>query len=946
MQRIIPFLLVLLFQLTLTAQFLPRFVITNGDVRYMSNEIIIKLSEKVKSDPSGNVILNLETFQQLREAKVTGAKLLFNSSQLKSTGLDRIVSVTYLENTDPLIVASKLARNPLVEWAEPRYVYESTFVPNDPSLGLQWALTKISAASAWDLSTGDTSVVIGIVDTGVDWDHPDLNANIKRNWGEIPNNNIDDDNNGYVDDFLGWDFGGLVGIPDPDPMEDQPDHGTHVAGISSAVTNNAIGVSSIGFNCKLLAVKTCQNNNRNPSNQPYIIYGYEGIMYAAMRGAKVINCSWGGGGYSILGQAVIDQATEMGALVVAAAGNNNSDDLFYPASYDKVLSVASTNQGDQKSSFSNYGTAIDVSAPGESIYNTWMDDTYLYLSGTSMASPLAAGLAGLVRSKFPSLSPVQAAERIRATADNINTANPAFTDQLGKGRINAFKALSNETVTSVRGYNIVLSDAEGGDGDGVFENGESISVRAYFKNYLSPVTGLSIGLESTNLNANVTMPTIFINQMGTLDSTSNNATPFRFTITTAAQNAPLRFKFNYAAAGYADYQWIKAVANPTYATQSGNDVAVTITSKGTLAYNDYPSNLQGTGFKYKGSSNYLFEGALMLATSASNVSDAARNSSGGSAQNADFTVVKPFTLRAPGAVADVEGDAVFNDNAAGASKLGVTVKLNSYTYTSAPYDNFIILRYKIINNTTSAISNLYGGLFFDWDLVDGSGTDDYTQWDTTGFFGYVYHLGGSPDDWVASALISDNKYGFWGILNAGGDGGFQIYDGFSDSEKWQALSSGIGKARAGGGDVSNVVSSGPHNISPGDSISIAFALAGASDLAGLRNAVSNARNKYISILTDVIEEKALAEIKTELFRCYPNPATERATISFALKKGGAVSLKVYDIIGNKVAVLVEGALPTGKHNYSVETKNLPSGIYFYELVSEGFKSAGKLVVMK
>lgn len=927
-------------------QFLPQYVIGKGDVRYLSNEIIVKFREDVRSDASGKVTLPLDAAHLLREAKAGNARLLFNSPRIRSKELNRIVSVSYMENLDPFLAASKLAKHPLVEWAEPRYVYESAFVPNDPSLNLQWALQKINASAAWDLSTGDTSLVIGIIDTGVDWDHPDLNANIKRNWAETPNNNIDDDNNGYVDDFLGWDFGGLTGVADPNPMEDQPDHGTHVAGISSAVTNNSTGVASIGYNCKILAVKTCQDNYRNTSNQPYIVYGYEGIMYAAVRGAKVVNCSWGGGGYTILGQAVIDEVTAMGTLVVAAAGNNNSGGLFYPASYDKVLSVASTNQGDQKSSFSNYGFEVDVSAPGESIYNTWMNDTYLYLSGTSMASPLAAGLAGLVMSKFPQLSPAQAAERIRATADNINSANPGYVDFLGKGRINAFAALNNATVISVRGYNIVLSDAEGGDGDGVFENGESISVRAYFKNYLSPVSGLSIGLESTNANATVSIPTVLFNQIGTLDSVSNISNPFRFTITTTAANAPLRFKLNYAASGYSDYQWIQAVANPTYATQSGNDVALTVTSKGTLAYNDYPSNLQGGGFKYKENSNFLFEGALMLATSASRVSDAARNNSNGSAQNADFTVVKPFTLQSPGAAADVEGSAVFNDNAAGANKLGVTVKLNSYTFTSSPHDNYIILRYNIINNSSAGVSNLFGGLYFDWDLVDGSGADDYTQWDTTGALGYVYHLGGNPNDWVASAVVSDNKYGFWGILNAGGDGGFQVYDGFSDSEKWQSLSSGIGKARAGGGDVSHVISSGPHNIQPGDSVSIAFALAGAADLAGLRNAVANARNKYLSILTDVIDEKESVELKTGLFRSYPNPANDGTTISFSLSKGAVVSLKIYDIMGKEVARLADGFMQAGEQSVYYDTRNLSPGIYFYEIVTAGYRSAGKMVVVR
>ncbi len=941
----VAFLIVLL-SLPALGQYLPQRIIGHGSEKYLSNEIVIKLRMTVSSDAAGKVSLPPEIHRLLGEAKITDPRRIFTSPGLNSTGLSRIINVNYIENVDPVLLASKLRGSRLIEWAEPRYVYETSYAPNDPSLNSQWALTKVNAAAAWDISQGDTNVVIGIVDTGVDWDHPDLNANVKRNWNEIPDNNIDDDNNGYIDDVLGWDFGGLTGTPDNNPTEDQPDHGTHVAGIASAVTNNAVGVAALGFKCKLLAVKTCQNNYRSPSNQPYVIFGYEGIIYAAQRGAKVINCSWGGGGYSIFGQEVIDAATAMGALVVAAAGNSNSSDLFYPASYDKVLSVASTGSTDQRSTFSNYGTATDVAAPGEGIINTWMDNTYTYLSGTSMASPHAAGLAALVRSQFPALSPVQAAERIRTTADNINAANPLYADLLGKGRINAAAALTGGAVYSVRGYNFVLSDAEGGDGDGIIENGETISVRASFKNYLSPVSSLTITLESTNGYAVVTVPTVSVSSLGTLDSTSNVSVPFRFTVNTTATDAVMKFKFIFRSAGYTDFQWLYSIANPTYSTQSGNDVALTITSKGTLAFNDYPTNLQGRGFRYQESANFLFEGALMLATSASNVSDAARNSSGGSAQNADFTPVKPFVQQIPGSAADVEGSAIMNDNAAGTGKLGVTVKLNSYTYTSAPNDKFIILKYRIINNNTTALTNLYGGLFFDWDLVDGSGMDDFTQWDAAGGFGYTYHIGGSPDAWVASALVSDNRYGFWGILNGGGDGGFSIYDGFSDAEKYQALSSGIGKVSAGGGDISQVVSSGPYTLQPGDSVDIAFALAGGTSVTDLRSAVTAARAKYQYIITSVEREDIKFSGRTALYDNYPNPVMTNTVISYQVSGNGFVSLKVYDVLGREVAVLADGVQSAGEHKIELNTVGLSNGIYFYELVTPDYRNARKFILAR
>ncbi len=259
-------------------------IIENNGTKYLANTIVIKLKYIPSSDATGNVSLSSNLSSFLSSFNFKEAKALFPEKIKESSSLSRIIEINYESDVDPLYISSKLKNSFEVEWAEPRYVYELDYVPNDPSYASQYALSKISAALAWDINKGDTSIVISIVDTGVDWDHPDLSANIWRNWNEIPNNGIDDDNNGYVDDVRGWDFGGLSGTPDNDPMEDQPDHGTHVAGIASAVTDNGIGVASIGFNCRLMPVKTTRNDQRGP-NGPYIVYGYEGIVYASDNGA-------------------------------------------------------------------------------------------------------------------------------------------------------------------------------------------------------------------------------------------------------------------------------------------------------------------------------------------------------------------------------------------------------------------------------------------------------------------------------------------------------------------------------------------------------------------------------------------------------------------------------------------------------------------------------------
>ncbi len=341
-------------------------VIHKGYLYYLSNTVVIKL----KSVPVGGLLKTQNVTAQLnsefKQFKFTSSYSVFgNQSNTTAFGLNKIMFVKYSSNADPQVVAGKIKKMSNIEWAEPKYVRRVTFTPNDPFFNTQYSLNLINAAEAWNISKGDATVVIGIVDTGVDWKHPDLYANIWHNptW--------QNDAATTPGDSIGWDFGGLTGTPDNNPMEDKPFHGTAVAGVASAVTNNNYGIAGIGYNCKIMPVKAAQGNITDASGNPYIVYGFEGIMYAVDHGAKVVNCSWGGGGYSNYEQSVVDYALSKGTLIVAAAGNDNSNEDFYPASYKGVLAVAATDQNDVRASFSNYAANVSVCAPGVSIYSTF-----------------------------------------------------------------------------------------------------------------------------------------------------------------------------------------------------------------------------------------------------------------------------------------------------------------------------------------------------------------------------------------------------------------------------------------------------------------------------------------------------------------------------------------------------------------------------------------------
>ncbi len=924
-------------------------IIQKGNRYYLSNRVVVKLKTLPASTLGKSAALPNSVLSKLESYKVKSVEKKFVLMNDEKKNLSRIISVDFSSDVDPEIAAAKLSKLDEIEWAEPHYVYPVSFVPNDPSLSLQYNLQKIQAQLAWDITKGDSTVIIGIVDTGIDWDHPDLASNIWLNKNEIPANGVDDDNNGFIDDYRGWDFGGLNGTPDNNPIEDKPDHGTHVAGIASATTDNAIGISSIGFKCKLMAVKTSQDNYRSDVGQPYIIYGYEGIAYAADNGAKVINCSWGGSGYSLAAQEVVDYAVTKGALIVAAAGNESKSGMNTPSGLNGVLSVASTDQNDIISYFSNFDYSVDVSAPGSNIYSTWMNDTYTYASGTSMSSPLAAGLAALVFSKFPTFTPEQVAEQIRVNSDNIDALNPAYTNLIGRGRINAYKALTNTNSKSVRAYSITHSDVtEGSNGDGVYKPNENVLVKVKVRNILIPTSNLTISLQSQSAYATVLTNPYNIGAFSTLDSLEMS---FLFNISgTIPESQVITFFLNYNDDNYTDFQAFSVIGNPTYLNQTANDIDVSITSTGNIGFNDYPNNQEGIGFKYKDESNMLFEGALIYGNASNKINDAAR-SSDNETQSKDFLSLRPFVLSSPGTIADEQGYSVFNDNNAGSIKLGIETKLRTYSYVDFPYEKFIILDYTMINKGAADISNFYTGLFFDWDLTDGS--NDVAAFDTLNKFGYVYRNGGNPDSYVGCHVLSSENTGYYAIANGGDDGGFGIYDGYTDNEKWQSISKGVFKQTAGPGDISVVVSSGPYSIPLGDSITVAFALAAGDNLKDLQSSVQSAQSKYNQIVTGTEQTEDNNKPKEfYLAQNYPNPFNPSTTIKYQLPENSFVSLKVYDVLGNEIETLVNKEQSAGSYNYQwLAGSYLPSGIYFYTLTihsetGKEIKFSKKLLLLK
>lgn len=348
---------------------------------------------------------------------------------------------------------------PGVESAEPDYLHFAlATIPNDSLFGQLWGMQNngtgadIDAPEAWDVTTGSAGVLVCVIDTGIDYNHPDLAANAWVNPGEIPGNNVDDDNNGYVDDIYGYDFVNN----DANPWDDHG-HGTHVSGTIGGVGNNSTGVAGVNWTVKIAGAKFLDSGGSGWDSD-----AISAIYYATSIGVDLTCNSWGGGGGSQSLKNAIDNADANGILFMAAAGNdgwNNDSTPHYPSSFSSanIISVAATTYSDGLAGFSNYGsTSVDLGAPGEGITSTLPNNQYQAWSGTSMATPHVAGAAALIKAHKPSLTHSQIKTILMSSVDPISALSGK---SVTGGRLNVFKALDEIAIRPAAPSNLVAQVA-------------------------------------------------------------------------------------------------------------------------------------------------------------------------------------------------------------------------------------------------------------------------------------------------------------------------------------------------------------------------------------------------------------------------------------------------------------------------------------------------------
>jgi len=518
--------------------------------------------------------------------------------------LNRIYRITLLENNIDSINKIKQTLESLnfIHSVEYEYYRKPLYTPNDQYYNNQWFLPDINSNLVWDLWTdnglipGDRDVILASVDLGVNWSHPDLRNNLWQNLAEDADgdghtiegsgnnwyldpgdlNGIDDDdwdNNSstYIDDLIGWDPSGISGMDDNDP--DPPNsggwsHGTHVAGLLSSTTNNSTGISSTAFNCSIMSVKV---STENQQNEIYITDGFDGILYASKagyfsKGFSIVNNSWGGLGYSQYEQSVINTCFNQYNTIIVCAGGNGGDwnsssgesnSSHYPSGYDNVVSVCPIGTNNSWNHWATYGTTVDLASPGESIRSCTGNSSYESWDGSSMASPVAASVFGLLKSYNMNWNNKMIQTMVLETANpiiyNINTET-YLQGMLGKGKVDALTAITTPLFPKLEysGEDIVILN----DNDGVINPGEQINLSIILFNNVDwgDATNVSLLLES-DANVEILNQNIFIGNISSGGVGINIEEPFEILFDSSLTESDVIFTLNILSnqSGYIAY---------------------------------------------------------------------------------------------------------------------------------------------------------------------------------------------------------------------------------------------------------------------------------------------------------------------------------------------------------------------------------------------------------
>lgn len=909
-------------------------------------------------------VMNELSFQEIRMERMQPGRTTSGVSNLPlSDDLTRTWFVHYQSDVDPFYVASKIRQIPGVAYAEPRVLMELFVTPNDPLFGQngQNYFEAQRFPQAWDLTTSSRDIIISIVDSGVDYNHPDLRDNLWRNpepgraaqmfpgiFSQVQN------------DTIGWNFWesgpSSNAVQNGNPIGTAQSHGTHVAGIAAAISDNGVGIASSGFNSTYMAVRV-----GGTEDQPSAIgFGYEGILYSAINGAHVINCSFGSDFRSSFGEDVVNFATQLGSVVVGAAGNSNNDVSFYPAAFDNVLSVASVVTGSGvKSSFSSFGYYVDVASTGTGILSTVFNGQYALNSGTSMASPVVAGLVALVRDRFPDWSPERIIGQIRGTANpTIYAVNPNHRDKLGGGLADAFRAVT-ASVPYIRLTHVRFIEP---DGSKLGMNTQGF-IEIDYTNFGATTQSLAYEITLVNDTAILGLNNGSITSVST-DASGSLRIPVTITDGVLTGAVPrFRIRFRDTSLGYDDFRYIQ-YENLFVDTHETGKLTVSATSNGAVGFNRTPDAISGVGFvpfrEVNGQllqlQNMLYESGIMIEL---NIDEQVHMITNVRETNYPDPIFRPLQL--------FEISETPNGQAGYARMVpdlkpnmpGLELEMQTFAFSDPQLNQSLLVYYTIHNVDPSrlAFNDVYVGLFADWDIANYSNNQiTYRAIDSlmvvrdpgsSAPLASVAHLGG-----ISSAFAINNAYtGEVDSLNFGiyFSPGNATFNGFTRQYKSWSMRAGLGKVQQFETDVSQVVASGPFTVRYQQKITVGFVFSFGNTEEELAAQVAAARQRNVIATTPNFNSPRVPVFipdEIAISGNYPNPFNPSTTILIDMARPGRAVLEVYDVLGRRLDTIFDGMLNNRRYEITFNAANLSSGVYIVVLRTDQGIRTRKVTLMK
>lgn len=820
--------------------------------------------------------------------------------------------------------------------------------PNDPKASEQYHLKAINAFDAWDLVQSDDSVIVAILDCGIDDTHPDLKDNIFINQGETgtdkygndkSSNGIDDDNNGYIDDWRGWDFfptsGHKNGNNDPTPFRD---HGTHVAGICGATPNNGVGVAGIGKNVKLMNIQISEGE----TSIPFAFTAHKGMLYAAKMGAKILNCSWGGG-VNILAQEEVVKilANEYKALIVCAAGNSASERETFPSAYKECLNVASSDKNNEPSYFTDYGDNVAIVAPGSDILSTVLEGKYEEYSGTSMASPVVAGVAALVALKYPEYGGEEIKHLLCMTANKaICDSSYDYFGKLGAGLVDAKAALS------VKDPKYISIDTLA-----VLENkksltmpvGDELRITASGKNIFCDLENVEMRVKISGRDAEKYFDnlsyTLKIGKVTKKEVLKYSELPICKVKAPLPDNYSIMLELSFWSNGeMLSSNKIIKVLNSNYANIYGYTTAASINNRGNIGYLDPLCKDIGIPFRHF---NGLFlipileECSFLLANIDESIEggyelwDAARNSI--SERNRDFQPMKAIEKDRNEVYS--WGRSYYTNKTEKDQKAKFEIRQTIVMPTNRKDElkRYMLVEYNIKNVSNTSYDSLYAGMFqyygnkFD-KLLKNNDKDYYFSED---FTDYAYN------QIIATKLLSD-------IENHAKTLDFCISHNLSDSVKINALTAKQNDLKHHKEEkrLATIMSAGAFSLNPGESKKIQYLIVFETNYNRVDSTflLVETINKWLDQIN-----RGLSKVEDPIYKAYY--ANGKVQLITDFNESQIFDIFLYDING-KLAKTVANDAILQKNQYTVEFElgNPPAGAYFLILKNTQNKHYIKLLI--